>query len=101
MSRLGRSGFRSGLADSMRRYVRVRRALGRAFRSEETILRHWDAFLLRRFGKSCQVKAPMFQGWAQTMTTLTATVRRRRMLIVRNFLLFSMPAGIPEPMFLT
>jgi integrase/recombinase XerD len=88
LSRLGRSGFRCGLAESMRHYVSLRRALGRAFRSEETILRHWDAFLMRHFGKTCQVKAPMFQAWARTMTTLTATVRRQRMLIVRNFLLF-------------
>ena len=31
---------------------------------------------------------PMFQLWVQAMATLTATVRRNRMRIVRNFLLF-------------
>ena len=84
----GRTGFRSGLAESLRRYLRIRHALGRDYRSEEAILRHWDAFLVRRYGKAGQMKPPMFQLWVQTLTTLTATTRRKRMLCVRNFLLF-------------
>lgn len=80
--------FRSGLAESMRHYVRTRRALGRAFQKEEAILLHWDNFLRRRFGKSREVKLPMFQLWAQTLTALTVTVQRQRMWVVRNFLLF-------------
>jgi integrase len=68
--------------------LRRRRALGRDYRGEEATLRRWDAFLTRRYGKACQVKPPMFQLWAQSMTTLTATTRRQRMRVVRNFLLF-------------
>ena len=83
-----RGGFRSGLAESLRHYLRMRRALGRDFQVEEVTLRRWDAFLLRRYGKACKVMPPMFQLWTQTMTGLTATVRRNRMRVVRNFLIF-------------
>ena len=86
--RLSHVRFRSGLADSMRRYLRLRRALGRAYRGEEAILLHWDAFLQRRYGKACQVKSPMFQLWVPTLMALTTMVRRQRMRVVRNFLLF-------------
>ena len=83
-----RGGFRSGLAASLRHYLRLRRALGRDFRGEEVTLRRWDAFLRRRYGTAGAVTRPMFQLWTQTMTDLTATVRRHRMRVVRNFLLF-------------
>jgi integrase/recombinase XerD len=83
-----RAGFRSGLAESLRHYLRMRRALGRDFRGEEVTLRRWDAFLLRRYGKACKVTPPMFELWVQTMAAFTETVRRNRMRIVRNFLLF-------------
>jgi integrase/recombinase XerD len=83
-----RTEFRSWLAESLRRYLRLRRALGRKYHGEEIILRRWDAFLLRRYGNARKVTPPMFHLWAQTMTGLTAVVRRSRMRIVRNFLLF-------------
>ena len=83
-----RGGFRSGLAESLRHYLRLRRALGRRFHGEEVTLRRWDAFLRRRYGTAGEVTRPMFQLWSQTMTALTAIVRRNRMRVVRNFLLF-------------
>jgi len=66
----------------------MRRALGRNYHGEEATLRRWDAFLLRRYRKASAVTPPMFQLWAQTMPRLTAVVRRNRMRVVRNFLLF-------------
>jgi integrase/recombinase XerD len=83
-----RAGFRSGLAESFRHYLRMRRALGRDFQGEEVTLRRWDVFLFRRYRKARKVTRSMFQLWVETMPTLTATVRRHRMRIVRNFLLF-------------
>lgn len=83
-----RVGFRSGLAESLRLFLRMRRALGRNYHGEEITLLRWDSFLLRRYGKARAVKPPMFQLWAQAMSGLTAVVRRNRMRIVRNFLLF-------------
>lgn len=87
--RLSRAGFRSGLAASLRRYLATQRTLGRAYRVEEDALRHWDDFLRRHFGKTRAIRSQMFQRWAQTLpATLHPTVRRNRMRIVRNFLLF-------------
>jgi integrase len=83
-----RARFRSGLAESLRRYVRTRRALGRDYRGEEATLQRWDAFLLEHYGKAGEVTRQMFQRWIQTRAARTATVRRNRMRIVRNFLLF-------------
>jgi integrase/recombinase XerD len=87
-ARPNRIGFRSWLAESLRCYLRMRRALGRDYRGEEATLRRWDAFLRRRYGRAGEVTPPMFQLWVQAMATLTATVRRNRMRVVRNFLLF-------------
>ena len=87
-ARPNRIGFRSWLAESLRHYLRMRRALGRDYRGEEATLRRWDAFLRRRYARACEVTPPMFQLWIQTMANLTATVRRNRMRVVRNFLLF-------------
>jgi site-specific recombinase XerD len=83
----GRAGFASVLATSLRRYVRMRRALGRGGR-EDIILRHWDAFVLRRYPMARRVTPTMFGQWADTLIGLTATVRRARMRTIRHFLLF-------------
>jgi len=85
---MSRAGFHSGLAASIRLYLETRRALGRAYKGEENILRRWDDFLVRHYGKAREVRPEMFHAWAQTMPALTPTVRRQRMRIVRNFLLF-------------
>jgi integrase/recombinase XerD len=87
-SRVSHGGFRSGLAASIRLYLETRRALGRAYKGEEAILRRWDDFLVRRYGKAREVRPEMFHAWTQTMPTLTPGVRRHRMRTVRNFLLF-------------
>lgn len=86
--RLAHTAFRSRLAASIRRYLKTRRALGRAYRGEEDILRSWDDFLFRHYRKARGVRPEMFQRWVQNMPALTPTVRRNRMRIVRNFLLF-------------
>ena len=87
-ARAFRAGFHSELAASIRLYLETRRALGRAYVNEEYALRHWDNFLVRRNAKVRKATPEMFHAWAGTMPTLTPTVRRQRMLTVRNFLLF-------------
>lgn len=100
--RLAQADFHSGLAASLRLYLATRRALGRAYTGEEVVLRRWDDFLRRQFGKTSVVKPRMFQRWVQTMPALSATVRRSRMRIVRNFLLFHARCHpgtfIPDPL---
>jgi integrase/recombinase XerD len=86
--RLSQKEFHSGLAVSLRLYLDTRHALGRRYASEEAVLRRWDDFLRRRYGKTSDVKSHMFQQWVKAMPVLSPTVRRNRMRIVRNFLLF-------------
>jgi integrase/recombinase XerD len=85
---LVRTGFHSGLSDALQRYLALRRALGRRYAGEEAVLRRWDDFLRTKFRKVCQVRAEMFNDWAETMPNLHSTVRRNRLRVVRNFLLF-------------
>jgi integrase/recombinase XerD len=101
-ARLGQADFRSGLTAALRCYLATRRALGRAYRVEEATLRRWDDFLWRHYRTTRVVTAHMFQRWVQTMPALQATVRRNRMRIVRNFLLFHARqhpgTHIPDPL---
>ena len=85
---LRHKGCRSPLAPSRRCYLKTRRALGRAYRVEEDTLHRWDDFLRRHYGKARRVKPQMFLRRVKTMLPLQATVGRKRMRIVPNFLLF-------------
>jgi integrase/recombinase XerD len=99
---VGRARFASVLAASLRRYVRMRRALGRGGNRERAVLRHWDDFLLRRYPTARRVTPTMFRRWADTLIGLAATVRRARMRIVHQFLLFHArrhpDTPIPDPL---
>ncbi|MCU0962987.1 MAG: tyrosine-type recombinase/integrase [Pirellulaceae bacterium] len=87
-ARRAKVGWRSRMAPSLCDYLQPRRALGRAYVGEERILQDWDDFLARRYAKMRAVTANMFWNWVQTMPVVTSVVRRNRMRIVRNFLLF-------------
>lgn len=86
--RLPTGDFRSGFASSLRQYLANRRALGRRYTREETVLRRWDAFVQRHRGHSRNVAPGIFHRWAQSLSHLHPTVRRNQLRIVRNFLLF-------------
>ena len=86
--RIANEGFVSCLAASLDTYLANRRALGRRYQGEETMLLRWDNFLYHHYRKERRITAEMFHSWAQTMPHLTPTVRRNRLRIVRNFLLF-------------
>ena len=80
--------FRSFLAGSLRAYLVVRRTLGRRYTGEEVILRGWDDFLHCHYTDACDIDSGIFHHWAGTMPHLTPTVRRNRLRIVRNFLIY-------------
>jgi site-specific recombinase XerD len=82
------AGFRSPLADLLRTYLAVRRALGRRYSGEEVILRGWDDFLHLHGANLQTIGSDMFHRWAGTMPHLTPTVLRNRLRIVRNFLIY-------------
>ena len=80
--------FRGPFALSLSRYVANRRALGRGFNSEARILRQWDDFLVRKRLQRHECEGEAFQQWADELGRLNPTVRRNRLRVVRNFLLF-------------
>ena len=94
--------FQSRLAASLQRFVDLKRALGRRYRAEISILHRWDDFLHRRYPKARKVQAPMVHGWTQELSRLTSTGRRIHLRIVRNFLLFHArdhaDTFIPDPL---
>jgi site-specific recombinase XerD len=80
--------FRSGLGPAIQRYVALKQALGREFSAEQRILLDWDASLYRHQRVARRVSASAFQHWAKTLVHLSPQGQRRRLQIVRNFLLF-------------
>lgn len=78
--------LRSSLASKITAYLTLKKALGRRFATETDVLAHLDRFLV---GHRIRVLGPRaFTGWSMTLDHLTATVRRKRMRIVRNFCLY-------------
>jgi len=80
--------FRSGLGSSMQRYIAIKQTLGRQFANETRVLLDWDVFLYQRQRQSKKVGRDAFNLWIQSLERLSPTVRRHRIRIVRNFLLF-------------
>ena len=80
--------FQSWLAPSLQRYVDLKRALGRKWRSEATVLAGWDDFVHREYPQARRVHVEMFTGWTAELARLTSTGRHTHQRIVRNFLLF-------------
>ncbi len=80
--------FRSRLGASMQAYLAIKRALGRKYDKETRTLLEWDAFLYRRQRQSWSVGRESFLRWATGLAHLAPIERRRRMRIVRSFLLF-------------
>lgn len=80
--------FRSRLAPSLQRYVGIKRALGRRWKTEGSVLSHWDDFVHREYPQSGCVRAEMFTGWTRELVHLTSTASHTYQRIVRNFLLF-------------
>lgn len=83
-----RAPFQSRWAASLRQYLATKQALGRRYDNEARVLRNWDAFVFQFHRHSTTPDGPMFHGWAKGLAHLTPTVRRDRLRIVRNFLLF-------------
>ncbi len=80
--------FHSRFAPSLRRYLELKRALGRKWRLEGDVLREWDDFVHRQFPRNGEMRAGMFIQWTQELTRLTPTGSHTYQRIVRNFLLF-------------
>jgi integrase len=75
----------SALGPTICRYLDLKEALGRRYRTERTVLENLDRFLA---SAASDLTPETFDGWCLTQQHLTSTVRRRRMGIVRNLCLY-------------
>jgi integrase/recombinase XerD len=80
--------FRSWLAPSLQRYVDLKRALGRIFVGEASVLGQWDDFVQREYPHAKEVHAGMFTRWTRELGRLSPTTSRLYQCNVRSFLLF-------------
>lgn len=80
--------FHSRLTPSLQRYVEIKRALGRRWKTEGAVLSHWDDFVHREYPQPGKVRAEMFTGWTRKLAHLTSTTSHTYQRIIRNFLLF-------------
>lgn len=84
----GPETFQSALGPSMARYLDLKRTLGRRYANEGRVLESLDRFLTPRGTGANDLTAQTFEAWCRTLETLTPTVRRSRMRIIRNFCLY-------------
>jgi len=95
-------GTRSFLAKDIDDYLKLKRALGREFQTESTVLESLECFLAARYPQGEDLSGEMFNRWTETLSHLTPTVRRSRMRIARNLCLYrarSHPGCyVPDPL---
>ena len=80
--------FSSPLAPVLKRYVDLKRALGRGFNEPTRTLQLLDRFLREQVTKGRDLNPATFQAWCQTQAHLASGVRRGRMREVYNFCLY-------------
>lgn len=91
----------SRLGRVITRYVGLKTALGRSFDGERRVLQALDAFLWTDGGRAADLTPASLSHWTQTQQQVSATVRRKRLQIVRNLCLYrrrTEPACfVPDP----
>ena len=93
--------FSSRLAPALKRYVDLKRALGRRFDEATRTLQLLDRFLQDQTIRYPDLNAAAFQAWCQTQEHLASGVRRGRMREVYNFCLYRLRTEpqcfVPDP----
>jgi site-specific recombinase XerD len=80
-------GWQSFLARPIRAYLALQRSLGRSYRREEWILRGLDFFLIHQAPRGRIFTAARFAAWAASLSRLSSTGVRSRLLCVHKFCL--------------
>jgi len=78
--------FRSRFTQSLRAYVKLKRALGRNYSTEEERLVRWDDYLCRQQKKHFGQKE--FKLWAESFVDQSLSTRLKHLRNVRDFLRF-------------
>ena len=80
--------WRSFLTGEIQDYLRLKQSLGRKYANESRTLHAFDEFLARQYSMDGEITAEMINQWSSTLNHVSPTVRRSRMLHVRNFCLY-------------
>ena len=93
--------FVSPLAPVITRYLSLKTALGRGYRTERQIFRGLDAFLA--VDHTTDLTLDVFERWCLSQTHLKSGIRRSQMRIVRNLCLYRRRTEpdcfVPDPAF--
>src|SRR5512135_2497468 len=79
---------RSILRPVIKRYLDLKRALGRSYAIEERVLESIHRFLIASSPDCPELTRDAFANWCNSELHLSSGVRRMRMRIVRNFCLY-------------
>jgi integrase/recombinase XerD len=82
------AGFSSSLGPVFRRYVELKRVLGRDFSLGSRVLHSLDQFLDNLDNNSPDLTSKAFEQWCQAQEKVSSGVRRSRMRTVYNFCLY-------------
>lgn len=80
--------LKSFLAENIKNYLKLMRALGRNYGTEERTLLSLDVFLVKNYSGIKELTVEIFNQWCLTFSLLKPTVRRIRMLNIRKFCLY-------------
>ncbi len=80
--------FQSALANDLRRYIALKRALGHSFQTASRILLHLDGFLFELDKQKAQLTPGNFQKWSQTLEHLSPNTRLSWMRTIWNFCIY-------------
>lgn len=80
--------FQSSLKADLIRYISLKQALGRQFKTTTYVLHRLDRFLCTLARPSPDLTEETFRRWSQSMQSVSANTRLARMLIARNFCLY-------------
>lgn len=81
----GEKPFGSALSSTLHRYLDLKEALGRRYKTERAVFEQLDKFLLVC---GSDLTAETYVRWCRTQHHLSPTTRRKRMQIVRNLCLY-------------
>jgi integrase/recombinase XerD len=94
--------FESTLGATIASYLAIKKALGRRFAKETTVLAQLDRFLVAHCLDAPSLTPDSFAAWSLNLAHLTPTVRRNRMRIVRNLCLYERRTDptcfVPDPL---
>ena len=80
--------FKSFLAEEIKHYLEIRKATTKNQRDERIAFHSLDSFLVEHNKQGGKLTEKIFNYWAETLSYLSSSVQRKRMLDIRRFCLY-------------